>query len=107
MPAFGKELSSEQIAALAGYVRSFSGASSTAPGGNKTSHADAATPGIYQPGDDQLFTLPTGRPVDAHAVIVNFSHRFAYDSAVSGTARGAQLFGLDDFALSSFGCAMA
>ena len=50
-----------------------------------------------------LFTLPTGRAVDEHALIVNFSHRFAFDSAVSGPARGAQLFGLDNFSLSSFG----
>ncbi len=46
------------------------------------------TSGIYQPGDDVLFTLPTGRPVDEHAVIVNFSHRFAYDSAVTRHRRG-------------------
>jgi mono/diheme cytochrome c family protein len=106
MPAFGKELSNEQISALAGYVRSFGGSSpktsSSAPQAAPAPEI-AATPGVYQAGDDQLFSLPTGRAVDEHAVIVNFSHRFAYDSAVSGPARGSQLFGLDDVSLSSFG----
>ena len=65
--------------------------------------ATTAKPGVYKPGDDVLFTLPTGRPVDAHGVYVNFSHRFAYDTTFTGPARGAELFGLDNFALSSFG----
>src|SRR5579862_5178037 len=98
MPAFGTQLDDQQIATLTAYIRQFSSSSSTAS--NVESTTDS---GIYQPGDDVLFTLPTGRPVDKHAVIVNFSHRFAYDSAVSGPARGAELFGLDNFALSSFG----
>ncbi len=106
MPAFGNELSNEQISALTAYVRSFSGSSSkTSSSSPQAAPAPeiAATSGIYQPGDDELFTLPTGRAVDQHAVIVNFTHRFAYDSAVTGQARGAELFGLDNFALSSFG----
>jgi mono/diheme cytochrome c family protein len=105
MPAFGKELSNEQISALATYVRSFGASSASSPGGSSGNAAgtEIASSGIYQAGDDQLFTLPTGRPVDEHAVIVNFTHRFAYDSAVTGQARGAELFGLDNFALSSFG----
>jgi mono/diheme cytochrome c family protein len=98
MPAFGTQLDDQQIATLTAYIRQSSSSSSTAS--NVESTTDS---GIYQPGDDVLFTLPTGRPVDKHAVIVNFSHRFAYDSAVSGPARGAELFGLDNFALSSFG----
>ncbi len=96
MPAFGSQLNDEQITALTAAVRSF------APSSSKASVAEAKLP-IYKPGDDELFTLPTGRPVDEHAVIVNFTHRFAYDSAVSGQARGAELFGLDNFSLSSFG----
>lgn len=96
MPAFGGQLNGEQISELTAYVRSF------APTSSRASGAEAKLP-IYQPGDDVLFTLPTGRPVDEHAVIVNFSHRFAFDSAVSGPARGAELFGLDNFSLSSFG----
>ncbi len=98
MPAFGNELNIEQIAALSAYIRSFGSSSTSSPAPELTS-----APGVYQAGDDQLFALPTGRAVDKHAVIVNFSHRFAYDSAVSGPARGAQLFGLDDVSLSSFG----
>ncbi len=109
MPAFGKELSNEQISALVTYVRSFPASSASSPGGSPGNAAgnparpEIASSGIYQAGDDQLFTLPTGRAVDEHALIVNFTHRFAYDSAVTGQARGAELFGLDNFALSSFG----
>ena len=104
MPAFGNQLSQEQISELTARIRSFGNSSI----GNTTSSAVPAPPvatetGIYEPGDDMLFSLPTGRPVDKHAVIVNFSHRFAFDSAVSGQARGAELFGLDNFSLSSFG----
>jgi cytochrome c553 len=112
MPAFGGQLSNDQVSALTAQIRAFGGSSSggsssgggsSSSGGTGTQIASAAEPGVYQPGDDVLFTLPTGRPVDKHAVIVNFSHRFAYDSAVSGQARGAELFGLDNFSLSSFG----
>jgi mono/diheme cytochrome c family protein len=101
MPAFGSQLNVEQISALTAYVRSFAGAS--IGGSSSASSSVASDSGIYQPGDDMLFALPTGRPVDKHAVIVNFTHRFAFDSAVSGPARGAELFGLDNFSLSSFG----
>ncbi len=96
MPAFGGQLNDQQITALSAAIRSF------APSSSRASGTEAKLP-IYQPGDDELFTLPTGRPVDEHAVIVNFTHRFAFDSAVSGPARGAELFGLDNFSLSSFG----
>jgi len=103
MPAFGKELNDQQISALTAYVRSFGAASGGSSSKAPVAPEIATAPGIYQQGDDQLFSLPSGRAVDKHAVIVNFSHRFAYDSAVSGPARGAQLFGLDDVSLSSFG----
>jgi cytochrome c553 len=82
MSAFGTQLDDQQIATLTAYVRQFSSSSSTASKVESTTDS-----GIYQPGDDVLFTLPTGRPVDKNAVIVNFSHRFAYDSAFSGPAR--------------------
>jgi cytochrome c6 len=91
MPAWSGKLSDSQITELVTYVRSLA-------------QAEIATkPGIYKPGDDVLMSLPTGRPVDEHGLFVNFSHRFPYDSAVSGTSRGSELFGLDNFALSSFG----
>jgi len=94
MPAWSGKLSDQQISELATYIRSFAGSSSATP---------RIASGVYEPGDDVLVSLPTGRPVDRNAVIVNFSHRFAYDPAVSGPARGAELFGLDNFALPSFG----
>jgi mono/diheme cytochrome c family protein len=96
MPAWSGVLTDMQISDLAGYIRSFSAAGST-------SNRIAAKQGIYQPGDDVLFSLPTGRPVDRHGVYVNFTHRFAYDPAFSGRDKGAELFGLDNFALSSLG----
>ncbi|MGH9417497.1 MAG: DUF5777 family beta-barrel protein [Terriglobales bacterium] len=58
---------------------------------------------IYQPGDDVLFTLPSGRRLTRHGLYVNFSHRFAFEPAFSGDARGHLLGGLDSFAISSFG----
>jgi hypothetical protein len=48
-------------------------------------------------------SLPTGRQTARHGVYVNFAHRFAYDPAFSGTGRGEALFGLDGFAIPSFG----
>lgn len=98
MPAWSGRLTDTQIAALGTYVRSFS-----AGAGASSSSTVASNSGVYQPGDDALVSLPTGRPVDWHGVYVNFAHRFVYNQAVSGVGRGEQLFGLDDFALSSFG----
>jgi hypothetical protein len=57
----------------------------------------------YQPGDDQLLTLPTGRHLERHGAYFNFTHRFPFESAFSGRARGSTLLGLDDVAISSFG----
>lgn len=58
---------------------------------------------VYEAGDDQLFTLPTGRRSERHGVYVNFTHRFPFESAFKGRARGATLLGLDDVSISSFG----
>lgn len=98
MPAWSGRLTDAQISELADYVRSFS----SAPATSGSSQA-AVNAGIYQPGDDVLVSLPTGRPVDEHAVIVNFTHRFAYQAAFTGPAEGETLFGLDNFSISSFG----
>ena len=98
MPAWSGRLTDSQITSMAGYIRSLS----SAPNDASSSHA-AESSGIYQPGDDMLFSLPTGRPVDEHAVVTNFTHRFAYQPAFSGPAEGESLFGLDNFSLSSFG----
>src|SRR5579883_1011517 len=100
MPAWAGKLSDSQIAELASYVRSFGTGTS---GSGSPAQNQASTPGVYQPGDDVLVTLPTGRPVDRHGLYFNFAHRFAYQPAFTGTGRGQILFGLDDFALSSFG----
>jgi mono/diheme cytochrome c family protein len=102
MPGWAGKLSDSQIGELVTYVRSLAQGGGASQSGPSTQEV-AAKPGIYQPGDDVLMSLPTGRPVDEHGVYVNFSHRFPYDSAVSGTSRGSELFGLDNFGLSSFG----
>jgi hypothetical protein len=62
-----------------------------------------AKPKIYQPGDDLLVSLPTGRPTERHGVYVNFTHRFPYQPAFTGPNEGATLFGLDNVAIPSFG----
>ncbi|MGA2602470.1 MAG: DUF5777 family beta-barrel protein [Bryobacteraceae bacterium] len=102
MPAFSGKLTEPQIDSLASYVRSFSNTTGPNTAG-QTAEANGAPSKIYQPADDLLFSLPTGREVDRHGVYVNFTHRFPYDSAVSGPGRGGELFGLDNFALASFG----
>ncbi len=58
---------------------------------------------VYRPGDDFVFSVPTGRPLERHGFYLNFTHRFPYEAAFTGTARGGTLLGLDDFAIPSFG----
>lgn len=102
MPAWAGKLTDSQIAELATYIRSFApSAGGTQAGG--TSKEQPSNPTIYQPGDDVLMSLPTGRPTDRHGVYVNFAHRFAFDPAFTGQGRGEILFGLDGFAIPSFG----
>jgi len=107
MPAWSGKLSEPEIAALVTYVRSFPNGQQ--PQGSAVSGSAAAPaprearPNIYNPGDDVLMSLPTGRQTERHGVYVNFAHRFAYDPAFSGTGRGEVLFGLDGFAIPSFG----
>jgi hypothetical protein len=57
----------------------------------------------YQPGDDLVYSVPTGRRLDRHGFYINFTHRFPYSTAFTGPARGAILLGLDDVSVSSFG----
>jgi mono/diheme cytochrome c family protein len=100
MPAWVGKLSQAEILSVAAYLRSL------APGGSQGQTAgQPSTPAsrIYQPGDDYLFSLPTGRRLEAGGLYVNFAHRFAFDPAFSGVARGYALLGLDGFSLSSFG----
>jgi mono/diheme cytochrome c family protein len=102
MPAWGDKLSAEDIRAVQGYVRSLG--SAKAPQAAAPAPAEeGAQAKVYEPGDDQIFSLPTGRRLDRHGFYVNFSHRFPFSAAFSGKGRGNILFGLDDFAVPSFG----
>ena len=58
---------------------------------------------IYTPGDDSLFSVPTGRRLERHGFYINFTHRFPFEPAFTTAGRGDTLFGLDDFSISSFG----
>ena len=101
MPAWEGKLSNDEIIAVGSFVESL-GSGDSAP---QRAVADAAKENarIYTPADDYLFSLPTGRRLDRHGVYVNFTHRFAFDTAFSGKARGAVLDGLDGFSIPSFG----
>jgi Membrane bound beta barrel domain (DUF5777) len=99
MPAWSGKISDSDIRAVASFVRSLG----SQTGGQAGTATAASKPNIYQPGDDRLMTLPTGRPVQEHGLFVNFAHRFAFQPAFSGVAGGGSLAGLDSFALSSFG----
>jgi mono/diheme cytochrome c family protein len=105
MPAWSGKLTDAQIDGLATYVRSLSGATGGSSASTSSGPAPEAggTSKIYEPGDDVLFSLPTGRAVDEHGLYVNFMHRFPYDAAFTGQSRGSELFGLDNFALPSLG----
>ncbi len=102
MPSWSGKLTDQEISAVASYVRSLgSPAQSQLRAPVPQQAADKS--GVYTPGDDWLMSLPTGRPVERHGLTVNFTHRFAFDPAFSGPARGSSLFGLDGVAISSFG----
>ncbi len=83
--------------------------SATASSGNPQSQAANPSPSsteqanVYKAGDDFVFSVPTGRRPAKHGMYINFTHRFPYEAAFSGTARGATLLGLDDFAIPAFG----
>ncbi len=101
MPAWQGKLSEAEIDAVANFVKSL---------GRPMSKPAGAGPGvslrmasIYEPADDYLYSLPTGRKLDRHGLYLNFTHRFVYTPAFSGTGSGDTLFGLDDFSISSFG----
>ncbi len=88
MPAWEGKLTGPEIEAAASYIRSVGGETEST---------------VYQPGDDYLMSLPTGRPPEPQGLYVNFSHRFAFDPAFSGAARGGALASLDGVSISSFG----
>jgi len=58
---------------------------------------------VYHTEDIILWTLPTARHIDKHALYVDFAHRFSYDTTFVGQARLSYLFGMDGFSVSSFG----
>jgi cytochrome c553 len=111
MPAWSGKLTDEQISSLATYIRSLApGTDKGATTGTSTSSSSTGPsqpgqtkPDIYQPGDDVLVSLPTGKTTDKHGVYVNFAHRFPYQPAFTGPNEGATLFGLDSVAIPSFG----
>jgi len=111
MPAWSGKLTDEQIASLVTYIRSLNPGqgngptteASTSSSATGSSEQTQPKPNIYEPGDDVLVSLPTGRPTDRHGVYVNFAHRFPYQAAFTGRDEGAQLFGLDNVAIPSFG----
>jgi Membrane bound beta barrel domain (DUF5777) len=78
-------------------------ASASTSKGDQAANSNVETRRYYRPGDDLLFTIPSGRPIEKHSLTVNFTHRFPYEAAFTGQARGATLLGLDDFAVPSFG----
>lgn len=95
MQGFSGRLSDAEIVAVAGLVQSL------ATSGPLQSAAQAA--GVYEAADDYLYILPTGRRPERGGLYLNFTHRFAYDPAFEGRARGSMLLGLDGFSVSSFG----
>src|SRR5207244_3151072 len=58
----------------------------------------AQEPTVYQPADVRLISLPTAMPLPRHSLFVDFTHRFPDD-----VTDAANLFGLDGFAVPSFG----
>jgi mono/diheme cytochrome c family protein len=102
MPAWRNKLSPGEIEAVQRFVRSLGTVSKPSSG---LAQQAAAKPKrkIYTPGDDFVFTLPTGQPTARHGLYVDFTHRFPYFATFSDPASGGALGGLDDFALPSFG----
>lgn len=101
MPAWESKLSEDEIASVGSFVKSL-GSGDAAPQLAAASEARENAK-IYTPADDYLFSLPTGRRLERHGIYVDFTHRFAFDPAFTGKARGAILLGLDGVAVPSFG----
>jgi len=101
MPAWRESLSDEEIKAVAAFVRSL-GQVKKPEGGTSGGEAMQRVK-AYEPADDYLFSLPTGRRLDRHGFYLNFTHRFVYTPAFTGPGNLNTMFGLDDFSISSFG----
>jgi mono/diheme cytochrome c family protein len=87
MQGFAGRLNTAQINDVAAYVQSLA----------------SARKDLYLAPDDFVYSLPSGRAVPKGGLYLNFTHRFAYDPAFSGPGLGNTLFGLDGYAVSSFG----
>jgi len=101
MPSWEGKLSENEIAAVGSFVKLL--ASTNASDQQIAASAARETAKVYTPADDYLYSLPTGRRLERHGLYVNFTHRFVFDPAFSGRARGAILAGLDGFSVASFG----
>jgi mono/diheme cytochrome c family protein len=101
MPAWSGKLSEDEINAVAAFVRGLGQTKKPEQGAPGAEVKQAAK--VYTPADDYLFSLPTGRRLDRHGLYLNFTHRFPYTPAFSGSGGGDTLFGLDDYAVPSFG----
>jgi len=101
MPAWVGKLSEAEINSVAAFVRSLGQRKMPEQGAPGAEAKQMAK--VYTPADDYLFSLPTGRQLDRHGFYLNFTHRFVYTPAFSGTGGGDTLAGLDDFSISSFG----
>lgn len=99
MPAWRSKLSNEQIQSVQKFIRTLT---ATQPAASAQT-AETTRRKLYTAGDDFLFSLPTGRRLGRHALIVNFTHRFPFTPSFTGRANGGSLLGLDDLALPSFG----
>jgi len=88
MQGFSGRLNAAEIREVSDFVQSLS---------------TPAQSNVYEPADDLVFSLPTGRRLAKGGLYINFTHRFAYNPAFSGSGLGNILFGLDGFSVSSFG----
>ncbi len=102
MPAWQGKLSEAEINAVATFVKSL-GQPASKPAGAAPGAGETKMARLYTPADDYVYSLPSGRPLDRHGLYLNFTHRFVYTPAFSGTGSGDTLFGLDNFSISSFG----
>ena len=55
---------------------------------------------VYQQMDVRLISLPTAKPIEKGALYGDFTHRFPFDDNITNAS---ELFGLDGFAVPSFG----
>src|SRR5580704_3619427 len=62
--------------ASTGPTQSVTAGAQPATAQSATEKSASAKSKFYKPGDDFLFNVPTGRPVERHSLVINFTHRF-------------------------------